>query len=223
MRSTTWLVLLASIVFGAGTAAAQGQCEDVCNQPTTYCAATVCYDGSAKLTCKVWQGSPPCAEPLQGTNVIRYPDSIRWPQLPLDYRVSSCFGNCGAGCTDAWNPCGGPQQYWALTYLTAPTYGPFKYRICLAKRIYRAESMTYRARGRWSYHGYTAPGCVNHDNICPEWTLFGCVLFAGCGSPKGPRTWYYDLDLIKFNGYLYGPEYIGDDESCIPGGFWPGW
>lgn len=222
---TTIVAFLGVLVYAtvAREAHAQGQCESVCNEPTHYCEAIVCYDETAKTTCKTWQGSPPCTAPLAGTGQIRYPDSIAWPQKPLDYYVNSCFSNCGAGCSDAWNPCGGPQQYWRLTYLSPVTYGPFKYRICLAKHIYQAESLTYRARGRWTYYGYTAPGCQQHDGTCPEWTDFGCVLFFGCFSPRSVKTWSYDLDLTKFNGYTYGPVPTGDPDTCIPGSWWPGW
>jgi hypothetical protein len=41
-------------------------------------------------------------------------DGIEWLAHPVGSSAGDCFGNCGAGCSDTWNICGGPTQYWDL-------------------------------------------------------------------------------------------------------------
>ena len=109
-------------------------------------------------------------------------------------QLGQCFGNCGAGCSDAWNPGCGGNQYWELQVLSEPV--PLGYRkgefMCYGGTCYYYEWERVQAMGRWTYHGYFAWGCMTHDSTCPEflWGL-GCLWFGGCGSGWN-QDWSYD-------------------------------
>lgn len=125
--------------------------------------------------------------------------------------LGQCFGNCGAGCSDAWNPGCGGNQYWELQILTEPQptgsrMGDF---ICFAGYCYYYEFERMQAIGRWTYHGYFAWGCMTHDSTCPEflWGL-GCLWFGGCGSGWN-QDWSYDAVVLGWQVAYFveiGPE-----------------
>ena len=130
---------------------------------------------------------------------------IVYPSTDIDWRSESpnrnapqlgqCVGNCGAGCSDAWNPgCGSRNQYWDLQVLSEPQatgYRKGEY-LCYSGSCYYYEYMRMQAIGRWTYHGYFGWGCLMHDSTCPEflWGI-GCLWFGGCGSGWN-QDWSYD-------------------------------
>ena len=148
--------------------------------------------------------SPASAGWLQG--------GIEWRAWPSGSNVGDCFGNCGAGCTSDYNICGGPQQYWDLTFISGPTYtglSGWDYE-CDSEygNMWTRPWNQYQATGTWTYHGWVAPGCVVHDGRCNQF-LVGCLLFFGCGGPGWNNTWSYSESMI---GYAFGGwEYFG---SC---------
>ncbi len=119
-----WVSLLALAIVAIPTIAfAQDDCDAYCNDPVTYCSSNACFDGQLRTTCRMYAthyNSNPylCEEPPPPQYQIRYPqDGIDWNTTPNSHAIpGECFGNCGGGCSDAWNPCGGPTQYWELTY-----------------------------------------------------------------------------------------------------------
>ena len=60
---------------------------------------------------------------------VRYPPyGPNWASVtsPDDnYLSDTCEGNCGGGCNDSPNPCGGPAQYWQLDFVDGPVFGTF--------------------------------------------------------------------------------------------------
>jgi hypothetical protein len=135
---------------------------------------------------------------------------IDWQASPSSGAAGNCFGNCGAGCSSKINPCGGPRQYWDLTF----TAGPDRFQSgweaspCMENQYYIRTWEEYHAIGRWTYHGWVTPGSITHDHYCNDWKI-GCVLFFGCGSPGWTDTWSYEQWM---RGYTVGQwEYGG---SC---------
>jgi hypothetical protein len=135
-------------------------------------------------------------------------NGIDWRAWPSSSPAGNCFGNCGAGCSSNVNPCGGPRQYWDLTF----TSGPHRFQSgweaspCVENQYYIRPWDEYHAIGTWSYHGWVKPGCITHDFYCNDWKI-GCVLFFGCGSPGWTDTWSY---MEWMRGYTVGAwEYGG--------------
>lgn len=216
-RRVMWAALSAVVVLVPTGADAQ-ECGYVCPQIENYCSSTLCYDGSVVMSCSEWQGQE-CSLPPPGQGQIRYPgDGIPWDG-PVGAFAGDCFGNCGAGCSDTNNPCGGPTQYWELTYLVQPSYETMTGGFCVGYDEYRAVYKGYRALGRWTYHGWSAPGCITHDGVCPEWTWFGCLLFFGCGQPRWERQWSYDVQLVHITETL-SHEIVGHNRGCETGRWW---
>ena len=125
--------------------------------------------------------------------------------------LGQCFGNCGAGCSDAWNPGCGGSQYWELQILSEPQQTGYRRAevLCFGGSCYYYEWVRVQSMGRWTYHGYFALGCVTHDSTCPEflWGL-GCLWFGGCGSGWN-RDWSYDAVVFGWEpSYFWemGPE-----------------
>jgi hypothetical protein len=217
----TLIIICLSVSVGIPvSAAAQEECDSYCNEPATFCSSTACFDGRLRTTCKQFNtnyGSSPqiCTEPPPGLGSIRYPsDGIEWNTSPGWDTVGNCRGNCGAGCSDHYNPCGGPTQYWQLTYLQAPVYGTWETYRCQGPDLWYDVWIGYKATGRWTYHGWAAPGCVTHDQTCPEWSFLGCLWWAGCGSPTWGATWYYDLSLTHNDGFVSRTKI--QPGGCIP-------
>ena len=138
-------------------------------------------------------------------------DGYAWVPGPNGKAVGSCFGNCGAGCSDRndgncipdeYNP----QMRWELEYLIEPyEVDSGEYEECVYEgdslpRLYRVTWREYHALGRYTYYGYVKPGCITHDRYSgPSSGYFGCALFFGCGSPGWFEDWSYDkwLRAIK--------------------------
>ena len=146
-----------------------------------------------------------------------YQDGYTWRPGPNSKKVGSCFGNCGAGCSDRNDGNCIPDQYnyrmgWELDYLSDIVVSRTgEYEDCVYEgdslpRLYRVTWTEYEVYGRYTYHGWVAAGCIFHDGTCPEWTVFGCGLFLGCGTQYGFKDWSYDtwLRAIKEYREAYG-------------------
>lgn len=152
-------------------------------------------------------------------------DGYTWTPGPNGKEVGSCFGNCGAGCSDRNDGNCIPDQYndrmrWELDYLIEPyesrsgEYNECVYEGDSIPRVYQVSWVEYEALGRYTYYGYVKPGCVTHDRYCgPSSGYVGCALFAGCGSPGWFETWSYEKWL---RAYTERREAIGwgDYISC---------
>lgn len=129
-------------------------------------------------------------------------DGINWQAWPSGASGGiDCFGNCGAGCSNKANPCGGPKQYWSLSYVAGPNVvgqGIADYCVDYGDGVgawYTETWNVYNAIGRWTYHGWVKPGCLTHDVYCNQWKI-GCVVFFGCGDPGWTDTWSYDQWMV---------------------------
>ena len=124
--------------------------------------------------------------------------------------LGGCFGNCGAGCSDRVNPCGGRTQWWEMEVLSEPQ--PIAGSVwqdvrCINGVDYLYEFERYQAWGRWTYHGHAATGCEEHDAICPEFAGIGCLWFNGCG-PSWDKDWSYEdtitasraINIVELSG-----------------------
>lgn len=156
---------------------------------------------------------------LSGSYVSYPVDGIYWYNSPSDAAVGDCFGNCGAGCSDGWNPCGGRTQYWQLVLTSTPQEIPnseWTEQICdsNSNTLYTYDRALFSATGHWTYYGFASVGCADHDSICPEflWGL-GCVAFEGCGTGWN-EEWGYDDSNVVGRGNLSGVE----NGSCDGGG-----
>jgi cell wall-associated protease len=140
-------------------------------------------------------------EPVFATEsfiVTRPFDGYYWESYP-DVHASDlgeCFGNCGAGCSNAFNPCGGRTQWWELQILDepVPTGSFWQDVLCYGDFYYLYEFERYAAAGRWIYHGHAASGCAAHDASCPETIWIGCLIFTGCGT-EWDQDWSYE-DMV---------------------------
>lgn len=122
--------------------------------------------------------------------------SVIWTSGP-DRNASAlgdCVGNCGAGCSDRFNPGCGGNQYWELQLLTDPQSTGVRIDDieCYGDVCYWYQYDQMQAVSRWIYHGYFGWGCFFHDTTCPEflWGV-GCLWFAGCGNGWN-QDWSYD-------------------------------
>lgn len=144
-----------------------------------------------------WQDNP--VSVVAGSIVFRPYAGYLWESYPNQHapQLGECFGNCGAGCTSGFNPCGGRTQWWELQVLTEPDLiadSEWQNILCYGGTYYLYDFVRYRAMGRWVYHGHSAAGCLLHDSLCPEALWIGCVAFAGCGS-EWDEDWSYE-DVI---------------------------
>jgi hypothetical protein len=139
-----------------------------------------------------------------------YQDGYRWTPGPNGRDVGSCFGNCGAGCSDRNDGNCIPDQYnpqmrWELDYLDGPyETASGEYEECVPEgdslpRIHRVRWSEHQALGRYTYYGYVTPGCITHDRYCGPSSLYiGCAAFLGCGSPGWFDSWSYEKWLHAY-------------------------
>ncbi len=143
-----------------------------------------------------------------------YQDGYTWRPGPNGKEVGSCYGNCGAGCSDRNDGNCIPQRYndrmgWDLQYLTdIVVVNEGQTTECVPEgdslpRIYEVTWQEVEVLGRYTYHGWVAPGCKYHDSVCPEMWGIGCAFFMGCGSPAGFRDWAYDKWLHAYTESRY--------------------
>ncbi len=87
--------------------------------------------------------------------------------VPSGKNANSCWGNCGAACSDKPNPCGGPS-YWSNAWISQPQYVDDDYPVpsCAGGTVITDLYRRYAISGRWTYHGRSSDGCRLHDNIC---------------------------------------------------------
>jgi hypothetical protein len=147
-----------------------------------------------------------------GTLLFATSASAQWRQNGIDWAATphgsqtnpdpDCLGNCGAGCSNNINPCGGPPQYWELTFIAGPDYvGSRRWQECVDREVqpgsppvghwitYREDE--YQAIGRWLYHGWYGTGCRAHDELCSNPVDPECAMWTGCGETYA-QTWWYD-------------------------------
>jgi hypothetical protein len=139
-------------------------------------------------------------------------NGIDWMASPHGGNVGDCFGNCGAGCSNTWNVCGGPPQYWDLTLIAGPDLVASSVdTMCEDRHLLERTVERYQAVGTWTYHGWVAPLCVTHDVTC-SWWMLGCLWVAPCGEPQGEQSWSYDEYM---QGFAFGPWItVGGPWSC---------
>ena len=157
--------------------------------------------------------TPSPVPPSPGTGSPGSPGSpggggpIAWSaNVPNGKNANSCWGNCGAACSDKPNPCGGPS-YWTNAWLNQPQYVDDNYQVpsCAGGTVIVDVYLRYAISGRWTYHGRSSDGCRLHDNICralgnnPAGFL-GCFLAAvlpGSAYCSGARdeNWSYTYVL----------------------------
>lgn len=126
-----------------------------------------------------------------------------------DSRVGNCRGNCGAGCSDSVNPCGGPPQYWDAVQITEGSLlFDYWHESCEGDGVWWYHEGYFIATFRFTYHGWASAACQEHDSLCPEVLVIGCIFWFGC-SPGYTYSWSYD-DTVT--GYFriegsgpYGP------------------
>src|SRR5712691_5400028 len=156
-----------------------------------------------------------------GASDVGYPGGgIRWLTSPDGSNVGDCFGNCGAGCGDAWNPCGGRSQFWELQIVSDPDEISLPLVQCNGAAMVLAHYRGYSAVGQWTYRGHSAFGCAIHDYFCgPESGYVGCVLFAGCGS-EFDEDWSYTENISGTTDELQGYEVLDPYHySCVYNGY----
>jgi hypothetical protein len=158
----------------------------------------VFQEGSSGFETTEWQGVQ-VSVTNSGAIVYGPYASMRWESYPNPDApaLHSCFGNCGAGCSSTFNPCGGRTQWWELQILTEPqiiSNSMWQDVLCYGEpnTCYLYTFERHQAMGRWIYHGVAAAGCQIHDTHCNEF-LWGatCAIFGGCGT-KWNEDWQYD-------------------------------
>lgn len=133
--------------------------------------------------------------------------SIVWSaNVPYESQVNNCWGNCGAGCGNKPNPCGGPS-YWSNEWIGGARYVDDNFQIstCAGAAVITDVYRHYAITGRWTYHGRSSDGCRLHDNICRSLGnnaagFLGCFLAAvvpGSSYCVGARdqNWSYTYTL----------------------------
>jgi hypothetical protein len=142
--------------------AANGWCEGSCGDG-------VCDVGSGEDhdSCFV-----DCVEDLPHLERVRFPEdgrpwASRMSNWPDKEAVDSCYGNCGAGCTEQ-SVCDSRFQYWELEIVSGVNQNTQQTCFCADNdNLLECGSLTtYSATGRWTYYGWSALGCYAHDTTC---------------------------------------------------------
>jgi hypothetical protein len=160
--------------------------------------------------------STPVSAPVPGGLIV-------WSaNVPSGSNVNSCWGNCGAGCSDKPNPCGGPS-YWSNSWVSQAQYVDDDYQVpsCAGGTVIVDIHRRYAISGRWTYHGRSSDGCRLHDNICRALGdspvgFLGCFLAAvapGSAYCSGARdeNWSYTYVL-----YGHSQQPVGTIISTQP-------
>jgi hypothetical protein len=141
---------------------------------------------------------------------IQWPsDGVNWQAFynnyPEDDKVGGCDGNCGPGC-NKWDICGAPDNsgYWNWTPWSGPIYSQYDGEGCLGNDLVQATWISYQEPGVWTYYGWVADGCKQHDWTC-RWpqVLFSFALCytgtsflaGGACLDAGSETWAYSTTL----------------------------
>ena len=198
-------------------------------RPTGICWVTAC--GTALLL----QVAPAIDVSAQS---IRYPnDGYDWSSRPDGRYVLDCFGNCGAGCSEFPNPCGGSSQYWELEIISPVSFvRAFEENRCeheaggvgdVEGELHARPVQPYRARGRWTYNGLVADLCRQHDTHCRGiwdiwllddlvwcWAATGSIALGraagGCANALY-NSWDYEVSTVY--GYKRG-AWTATGETC---------
>lgn len=135
----------------------------------------------------VSQGSAPVSAPV---------GDITWTTPPDEKRVGDCNGNCGAGCSTFFNPCGGPH-YWERNVLSAPQYvGDDWEPVCGDSSSWFVVRPRFTALVRWTYHGLKSSNCEAHDATCRALDLLPFV-------PADKVLCLATAGLVGLNGFNY--------------------
>jgi hypothetical protein len=124
---------------------------------------------------------------------------IQWRYPDGDSVGQDCFSNCGAGCSDSPNPCGGPQQYWIQEMTGDPQFAGVDYYSDCDERygtLLNYTAQRYVAPMHENYHGFRTAGCQLHDNTCGGivWLNPGCWWspLTTCLIDREERDWAWD-------------------------------
>lgn len=185
------------------------ECEDygTCGNYANYegpewCSTAACGNAYCDTDIETPESCPEdCGDP-NGLDVV-YPDDgndYAAVTSPDSSRVDDCYGNCGAGCSSVFNICGGRHQYWELENVSGRVFDDLYLMTCRDSDLVQGVWPGSYADIRWTYNGYAADGCFDHDGRCPEWTWLGCGIWSGCGD-GWDLEWAYDERVYWFNVY----------------------
>jgi hypothetical protein len=149
---------------------------------------------------------------------------IEWRYPDGDSVGQNCHGNCGRGCNDSWNPCGGRQQYWVQEMLDEPQVsGGGNYRVSCdsySGTLYVFRGQVYVAPMRETYNGFQTAACLAHDATCGTgWAFFGCLWppNALCPFDRQDKEWSW---VAGRDGRLWELEEIIEG-GCPADGYYP--
>ena len=186
-------------------------------KPSTILAmTTLCLTAAAAVEA----GPPVYRVNFQGHPWIewRYPDG--------DSVGQDCFSNCGAGCNDSPNPCGGRQQYWVQEMLEEPWFSGVNYRTTcdsFTGTLYVYSGQVYNAHMQETYEGFSTAGCQLHDNTCfGGWWWPGCwwAPLSTCLIDREDKSWSWvavrDGRLWELAEIIEGGCPCVGDQICPP-------
>jgi hypothetical protein len=120
---------------------------------------------------------------------------IQWGYPDGDSVGQDCFSNCGAGCGDAFNPCGGRQQYWVQEMLDEPQFSHTEVSSScdtFTGTQYYYTVQVHTAPMHETYYGFKTLACQMHDSTCGGgWAFIGCLWppNAFCPFEREDREW----------------------------------
>jgi hypothetical protein len=120
------------------------------------------------------QAQPPVYRPNPRGDIF-----IQWAYPNGDSVGQDCFGNCGKGCDDEWNPCGGRQQFWVQEMLDDPQFSHMEGASSCDHTTgtqYFYDVFVYTAPVQETYNGFVTEACILHDITCgPGLQFAGCL------------------------------------------------
>lgn len=131
---------------------------------------------------------------------FRGPSWLQWPYPDPRSVGENCHGNCGAGCSDNWDPCFSPPQYWVQEMLDEPQLLGIGHGLrtecdVTSGTLYFYDAFIYGVPMRETYHGFQTLACKMHDATCGDNPLLdpGCWWppDAFCPFERGRREWSY--------------------------------
>ncbi len=139
---------------------------------------------------------------------------VTWYGVPDGSEVDDCPGNCGAGCSSTFNPCGGSAQYWESQIVSGPTLvaDNDQVLVCLggSNHVAIATLDVYSGIARHTYYGSSSAACAEHDGLCGWETFPLCAVWTGC-SQNHDDEWWYDTAVSGYQvvSLQYWGEYPG--------------
>lgn len=163
------------------------------------------------------------SSPADAQQVRRPNDGHHWVPSPQASRVNGCLYHCGKGCSGSMNPCGGNEPYWQLVLTSSPRASQSTESQCHRNgvgttqgEVFERTVTSYRANGRWTFHGLTADLCNMHDRICRRhggcWNPLVYLdhlaaatrAIGGCAGARY-RTWEYNTELFAWEAGSWRP------------------